>query len=86
MFKARFNSTLVIAEHDESKLAGVTLNTITAASKLGHEITVLVAGASNGKVAEQVAKVANVKRVLVAEDEKLKAQLPGYFYCICFLN
>uniref|UniRef100_A0AC34FM36 Electron transfer flavoprotein subunit alpha n=1 Tax=Panagrolaimus sp. ES5 TaxID=591445 RepID=A0AC34FM36_9BILA len=73
---ARFNSTLVIAEHDDTKLSGVTLNAITAASKLGHDISVLVAGANSGKVAEEVAKVANVKRVLVAQDEKLKAQLP----------
>jgi len=73
---ARFSSTLVIAEHDDAKLSGVTLNAITAASKLGHEISVLVAGGSSSKVAEQVAKVANVKRVLVAEDEKLKNQLP----------
>uniref|UniRef100_A0A914XX09 Electron transfer flavoprotein subunit alpha n=1 Tax=Panagrolaimus superbus TaxID=310955 RepID=A0A914XX09_9BILA len=73
---ARFNSTLVIAEHDDTKLSGVTLNAITAASKLGHDISVLVAGANSGKVAEEVSKVANVKRVLVAQDEKLKAQLP----------
>jgi|UniRef100_A0AC35G5Z9 electron transfer flavoprotein alpha subunit len=72
----RFSSTLVIAEHDDTKLSGVTLNAITAASKLGHDISVLVAGANSQKVAEEVAKVANVKRVLVAQDEKLKAQLP----------
>ena len=73
---ARFNSTLVIAEHDDSKLSGVTLNAITAAHKIGHDISVLVAGANSEKVAEQVSKVANVKRVLVAQDDKLKAQLP----------
>lgn len=84
--QARFNSTLVIAEHDESKLSNVTLNAITAASKLGHEISVLVAGASSGQVAEQVSKVANVKRVLVAQDEKLKAQLPGFFLLFNDLN
>lgn len=31
---SRVNSTLVIAEHDDSKLAPITLNAITAASKV----------------------------------------------------
>uniref|UniRef100_A0A7E4V2M0 Electron transfer flavoprotein subunit alpha n=1 Tax=Panagrellus redivivus TaxID=6233 RepID=A0A7E4V2M0_PANRE len=73
---ARFNSTLVIAEHDDAKLSGITLNAITAAQKLNQDISVLVAGASSAKVAEEVSKIANVKRVLVAQDDKLKAQLP----------
>ncbi|VDK43656.1 unnamed protein product [Anisakis simplex] len=71
----RFASTLVIAEHDDTKLNSITLNTITAASKLG-DVSVLVAGANAKKIAEQVTKVEHVKRVLVAQDEKLKAQLP----------
>ncbi|PIC51773.1 hypothetical protein B9Z55_000215 [Caenorhabditis nigoni] len=74
---ARLNSTLVVAEHDEAKLAPITLNAITAAGKLGNEVSVLVTGANASKVAEQVAKVNGVKRVLVAEDEKLKNNLPG---------
>lgn len=37
----------------------------------------LVTGANAAKVAEQVAKVNGVKRVLVAQDEKLKNNLPG---------
>jgi electron transfer flavoprotein alpha subunit len=72
----RFASTLVIAEHDDKKLNPVTLNAITAANKIGHEISVLVAGANSSKIAEAVGKIPNVKRVLVAEDEKLKALLP----------
>uniref|UniRef100_A0A915AI83 Electron transfer flavoprotein subunit alpha n=2 Tax=Parascaris univalens TaxID=6257 RepID=A0A915AI83_PARUN len=72
---SRFASTLVVAEHDDEKLNSITLNAISAASKLG-DVSVLVAGANAKKIAEQVAKVENVKRVIVAEDEKLKAQLP----------
>ncbi|CAD5207280.1 unnamed protein product [Bursaphelenchus okinawaensis] len=72
----RLNSTLVIAEHDDQALGAITLNTITAAQKIGHEISVLVAGANSKKVAEQAAKIPNVKRVLVAEDAKLKDLLP----------
>lgn len=55
----------------------MTLNAITAANKIGHEISVLVAGANSAKIAESVAKIPNVKRVLIAQDEKLKALLPG---------
>ena len=38
-------STLVVAEHDNSKLSPVTLNAITAATAVGGDITCLVAGA-----------------------------------------
>lgn len=40
-------------------------------------MSVLVTGANATKVAEQVAKVSGVKRVLIAQDEKLKNNLPG---------
>ncbi|KAK5966970.1 hypothetical protein GCK32_009691 [Trichostrongylus colubriformis] len=72
----RFSSTLVIAEHDETKLAPITLNAISAAGKLGGDISVLVTGANASKIAEQVAKVQGVKKVLVAQDDKLKNNLP----------
>lgn len=70
------NSTLVVAEHDDQTLSPVTLNALTAAQKIGHEVSVLVVGANSKAVAAQVAKLPNVKRVLVAQDEKLKHQLP----------
>lgn len=74
--KVRFNSTLVVAEHDDKALASITLNAITAATKLGSDVSVLVTGANAKAVAEQVAKVNGVKRVLVAQDDKLKNNLP----------
>ena len=37
-------STLVVAEHNNEALAPITQNALTAASKLGGEISVLVAG------------------------------------------
>uniref|UniRef100_A0A8C9HGY1 Electron transfer flavoprotein subunit alpha, mitochondrial n=1 Tax=Piliocolobus tephrosceles TaxID=591936 RepID=A0A8C9HGY1_9PRIM len=40
----RFQSTLVIAEHANDSLAHITLNTITAATRLGGEVSCLVAG------------------------------------------
>ena len=47
---SRFQSTLVIAEHDNEKLTPVTLNAITAASKIGGDISCLVAGNNCAKV------------------------------------
>ncbi|VDM60768.1 unnamed protein product [Angiostrongylus costaricensis] len=73
---SRFGSTLVIAEHDDTTLTPITLNAITAAGKLGDDVAVLVTGANASKVAEQVAKISGVKKVLVAQDDKLKNNLP----------
>jgi electron transfer flavoprotein alpha subunit len=58
---------LVIAEHDNASLKGVTLNTVTAAAQCGAEVHVLVAGSGCGAVAEQAAKIAGVSKVLVAD-------------------
>ncbi len=60
-------SILVIAEHDNAVLKTATLNTVTAATHLGGDITVLVAGHGCGAVAEAAAQVAGVKKVLVAD-------------------
>jgi electron transfer flavoprotein alpha subunit len=58
---------LVIAEHDNATLKGVTLNTVTAASQCGGEVHILVAGSNCGAVAQAAAKVAGVSKVLVAD-------------------
>ncbi len=58
---------LVIAEHDNASLKSATLNTVTAAAKIGGEIHVLVAGAGCGAAAEAAAKVAGVAKVKVAD-------------------
>ena len=59
---------LVLTEHNNSELKSVTLNTITAASKLG-EVSVLVAGFDCASVSETVAKVDGVSKVLLAESQ-----------------
>lgn len=46
----RLQSTLIIAEHDNEKLAVVTRSALTAAKKLGGEVSVLVAGTKIGSV------------------------------------
>ena len=60
-------SILVIAEHDNAALKAATLNTITAATQLGSDIAILVAGHGCGAVAEAAAKVVGIKKVLLAD-------------------
>lgn len=60
-------SLLVIAEHDNQTLKASTLNTVTAAARLGDDIHVLVAGSQCAAVAEQAARIAGVTRVRVAD-------------------
>ena len=66
---------LVYAEHDNKELKKATLNTITAASKIGGDIVVLVAGLGCETVAEQAAKVAGVSKVLCASNAAFEHQL-----------
>nr|XP_060475624.1 electron transfer flavoprotein subunit alpha, mitochondrial [Panthera onca] len=72
----RFQSTLVIAEHANDTLAPVTLNTITAATRLGGEVSCLVAGTKCDKVAQDLCKVAGVAKVLIAQHDAYKGLLP----------
>ena len=65
-------SVLVIAEHDNAHLKGVTLNVIAAATKIDADVHVLVAGSGAKAVADQAAKAAGVKTVLLADGESLK--------------
>lgn len=64
-------SVLVIAEHDNAQLKGATLNVVAAATKIGGDVHVLVAGNGAQAVAEQAAKVAGVSKVLHADGEPL---------------
>ncbi|WP_114153187.1 electron transfer flavoprotein subunit alpha/FixB family protein [Chromobacterium haemolyticum] len=57
---------LVIAEHDNQSLKAGTLNTITAAAKLG-EVHLLVAGHNAAAAAEAAKSVAGVAKVLLAD-------------------
>ena len=61
---------LVVAEHDNAELKASTLSTVMAASQIGGDIHVLIAGSNCGAVAEQAAKVAGVATVKVADDAR----------------
>ena len=65
---------LVIAEHDNQSIKAATLNTLTAATKLGGDIHLLVAGAGCAGVAEAAAKIAGVAKVLVCDAAHYEAQ------------
>lgn len=68
-------SILVIAEHDNASLKGATLNTVAAAKAIGGDIHVLVAGSNCKKVADDAAKVSDVKKVLHADQACYANQL-----------
>jgi len=60
-------AALVIAEHDNTRVLGATLNTVTAAIACGGDVHVLVAGASAGAAAQAATQIAGVARVLHAD-------------------
>ena len=61
-------SILILAEHDNAVLNAATLNSVTAALEIGGDIDLLVAGKDCGTVADQAAQVANVRKVLYADE------------------
>jgi len=65
-------TTLVLAQHDNAELNAATLNAVTAASQMGGDVHVLVAGSGAGEVAAQAAKVAGVAKVLHADSDLYK--------------
>lgn len=64
-------SILVIAEHDNLQLKAATHNVVAAASKIGGDIHVLVAGSDAAAVAQHAAKISGVAKVLLAESPAL---------------
>jgi electron transfer flavoprotein alpha subunit len=64
-------AALVIAEHDNAHCKVATNNAVTAASQLGGEVHVLVAGAQAKGAAAQAAQIAGVTKVLLADGPSL---------------
>ena len=67
-------AVLVIAEHAHGALSDATHKVVTAATKFGGDVDVLVAGENAGSVAPAAAKIAGVRKVLKAEGESLRKQ------------
>jgi electron transfer flavoprotein alpha subunit len=74
----RFKNTLVLVEHDNQKVTPITLNAITAATKIpkNENLTCIVMGVNCSKVAEEVSKINGVKKVILVEDQSFKGFLP----------
>ncbi len=68
-------ATLLIAEHDNKTLNAVTAKALTAASALGADVHVLVAGEGAKSVADAAAKLQGVTKVLVADGALYKNKL-----------
>jgi electron transfer flavoprotein alpha subunit len=66
---------LLLAEHDNSTLSELTARALTAASQIGGDIDILVAGRGAAGVAEIAAKLTGIRKVLLAEADSLEHQL-----------
>ncbi|NNH42897.1 electron transfer flavoprotein subunit alpha/FixB family protein [Rhizobium laguerreae] len=66
---------LLLADHDNASLSDQTAKALTAASKIGGDIHILVAGKAAKPAAEQAAKLAGVSKVLLAESDELANNL-----------
>jgi len=60
-------TTLVIAEHDNKTLKGGTLNAVSAATAIGGEVHILIAGSNAGDAAKAASQVAGVSKVIHAD-------------------
>ena len=66
---------LLLADHDNATLSDQTAKALTAASRIGPDVHVLVAGSNAKAAAEQAAKLSGVAKVLVADDASLANNL-----------
>ena len=65
-------SILVIAEHDNNNLKASTLNTVTAASQLGGDVSLLVAGCNIEGVINESQKIDGVSKIIKCDNEIYK--------------
>ncbi|MGO7136368.1 electron transfer flavoprotein subunit alpha/FixB family protein [Rhizobium leguminosarum] len=66
---------LLLADHDNASLSDQTAKTLTAASKIGGDIHILVAGKAAKPAADAAAKLSGVSKVLLAESDELANNL-----------
>ena len=68
-------ATLLIADHDNATLSDQTAKALTAASQIGGDIHILVAGKGCDSAAQEAAKLSGVAKVLVADADQYEHQL-----------
>ncbi len=61
---------LIIAEHNNKELKSTTLNAISASQNINLDLHVIVIGYNCEEIANKVAKIENVKKVLLLDDSK----------------
>jgi electron transfer flavoprotein alpha subunit len=66
---------LLIAEHDNATLSDQTAKAMSAASAIGGDVHVLVAGHNAKPAADEAARLDGAKKVLLADDASLEQQL-----------
>ena len=66
---------LLIAEHDNAHLSEQTAKAMSAATEIGGDVHVLVAGKGAKGVADNAAKLKGVSKVILAEDSSLEHRL-----------
>ncbi|OWO89821.1 electron transfer flavoprotein subunit alpha [Rhizobium esperanzae] len=66
---------LLLADHDNASLSDQTAKTLTAASQIGGDVAVLVAGKGADAAADAAAKLSGVSKVLLAENDELANNL-----------
>ncbi|KOF14350.1 electron transfer flavoprotein subunit beta [Ensifer adhaerens] len=66
---------LLLADHDNSTLSDQTSKALTAATMIGGDVHVLVAGRAARSVADEAAKLSGVTKVLLAESDDLENSL-----------
>lgn len=74
--RARLLSTLTLIEHGNGAALPGSLSALAAAKQLGGPVTALIAGSEGSQVAQQVAKVDGVEKVLVAGNEVYNHGMP----------
>ncbi|MEO0960829.1 MAG: FAD-binding protein [Pseudomonadota bacterium] len=68
-------TTLLIAEHSNDALNDATAKALTAATQIGSDVHILVAGEGCGAAAEAAAKLEGAAKVLVADDAQYAKQV-----------
>jgi electron transfer flavoprotein alpha subunit len=88
------HKTLVVAEHDNAGVRPAALNTVTAATQMGGEVHVLIAGSGSAGAAAAAAAIGGVAKVLHADAEgfahglaenvaaQVLALAPGYTHIV----
>jgi electron transfer flavoprotein alpha subunit len=68
-------AVLLVAEHNDKSLNGVTAKALTAAKAIGGDVHILVAGQNAKPAAEAAAKLDGVAKVLIADDARYAHRL-----------